>query len=156
MGRCSSTGDPHYTTFDGYSYHFYDRGEVLMVRSFSRDFEVQARTHGGPYSRNCAVAARENNNLAIIDVCDGSLENLLSMCNNARLSGPPETPITSPSFHKSGHILSLNSCNMPKSSICEIIACVFTSILGDLLRGIIALRSTLSSSGRYIYWHLAH
>tara|TARA_Y100001970_G_scaffold186363_1_gene226691 strand:+ start:27331 stop:30858 length:3528 start_codon:yes stop_codon:yes gene_type:complete len=72
--RCSSTGDPHYTTFDGYHYHFYDRGEVLMVRSLSRDFEVQARTHGGPYSRNCAVAAKENNNLVIIDVCNGHLD----------------------------------------------------------------------------------
>ena len=71
--RCSSTGDPHYTTFDGYSYHHYGRGEVLMVRSLSRVFEVQARTHGGGYSRNCAVAAREDNNLVIIDVCSGSL-----------------------------------------------------------------------------------
>lgn len=73
-GHCSSTGDPHYNTFDGRYYHFYGRGYVLMTRSISRDFEVQAITHGGGYSRNCAVAARENNDLVIFDACDGSFE----------------------------------------------------------------------------------
>jgi len=73
-GHCSSTGDPHLTTFDGYRYHFYGRGYVRMVSNPDRLFEVQAITHGGGYSRNCAVAVREKNDLVIMDACDGSFE----------------------------------------------------------------------------------
>ena len=71
-GHCSSTGDPHLTTFDGYHYHFYGRGYVKMVHN--ENLEIQAITHGGRYSRNCAVAVREFNDLVIMDVCDGSFE----------------------------------------------------------------------------------
>jgi len=73
-GHCSSTGDPHLTTFDGYHYHFYGRGYVRMVQSTENNFEVQAITHGGGYSRNCAVAVRNKNDLVIMDACDGSFE----------------------------------------------------------------------------------
>ena len=71
-GHCSSTGDPHLTTFDGYYYHFYGQGYVRKVNS--ENIDIQAITHGGRYSRNCAVAVREFNDLVIMDVCDGSFE----------------------------------------------------------------------------------
>eukprot|EP00038_Savillea_parva_P006784 m.165816 g.165816 ORF g.165816 m.165816 type:complete len:2014 (-) comp12609_c0_seq1:393-6434(-) len=70
--QCRSTGDPHYTTFDGYRWHYYRASLVTLYRAPNRDFAVQTQTIGYP-GRNCAVAARENRDRVIIDNCGTQL-----------------------------------------------------------------------------------
>ena len=80
--QCRATGDPHYTTFDGAYWHFYDgntrsRTLVNLVKStnVNRPFgelQVQNQMRGYP-AVNCALAGREGNNLFIIDACSGKL-----------------------------------------------------------------------------------
>ena len=80
--QCRATGDPHYTTFDGAYWHFYDgntrsRTLVHLVRStnVNRPFgelQVQNQMRGYP-AVNCALAGREGNNLFIVDACSGKL-----------------------------------------------------------------------------------
>ncbi|XP_078585634.1 von Willebrand factor D and EGF domain-containing protein-like [Branchiostoma floridae x Branchiostoma japonicum] len=78
-GWCSSTGDPHYKAMDRKAYyHRYDVGTYIMYKSTLRFFEVQARLWPCNFGRpdravtcNCGVAVRENNDVIIIDLCQG-------------------------------------------------------------------------------------
>jgi len=79
---CSATGDPHYTTFDGYYWHQYEAGQLVHVRSTSRRFEIQTKMLNYP-ARHCAAAGLEGADMVILDMC------------NKRMS--IETRFTSPS-----------------------------------------------------------
>jgi len=70
--QCRSTGDPHYSTFDGRYWHYYRASTVTLYRAPNRDFAVQTRTTGYP-GRNCAIAGREDRDRVIIDNCGGRL-----------------------------------------------------------------------------------
>jgi hypothetical protein len=80
--QCRATGDPHYTTFDGAYWHFYDgnsrpRTLVNLVKStnVNRPFgqlQIQNQMRGYP-AVNCALAGREGNNLFILDACSGKM-----------------------------------------------------------------------------------
>lgn len=68
---CSSTGDPHYSTFDGYYFHFYGRGKSVLAH-VPGELEVQTITQGDGYSRNCAIAISEGGNYVALSVCSGN------------------------------------------------------------------------------------
>eukprot|EP00794_Sanderia_malayensis_P012371 gene12371-13641_t len=68
--RCTSTGDPHLTTFDKFYYHHYQVGDYVLVRSTCRRFEVHVRTWKcASVSCNCGVAVREGDDVVVVDMC---------------------------------------------------------------------------------------
>ncbi|XP_013403714.1 uncharacterized protein LOC106168974 isoform X3 [Lingula anatina] len=70
---CSCTGDPHCTPFDRKeTFHMYSVGEFVLAKSKSRPFEVHMRTwkcNPRGASCICGVAAREVNDVILIDGC---------------------------------------------------------------------------------------
>ncbi|XP_077987533.1 von Willebrand factor D and EGF domain-containing protein-like [Glandiceps talaboti] len=78
---CIAWGDPHYTTFNKRVYDWYGTGDYVMVKPRegvnNHNFTVHARlrkcnsaSSWNP-SCNCAIAVREGNEVAIVDLCGG-------------------------------------------------------------------------------------
>ncbi|XP_065651901.1 von Willebrand factor D and EGF domain-containing protein-like isoform X1 [Hydra vulgaris] len=69
--RCTSSGDPHFRTFDQFYYSHYYVGDYVLVQSTARNFKVHARTFAcsQSVSCNCGVAAQEGDDVIVIDMC---------------------------------------------------------------------------------------
>lgn len=68
--RCTSTGDPHLTTFDRTYYNHFHVGDYVYTESKARLFKVHVRTFRcGRVSCNCGVAAREGDDVIVVDMC---------------------------------------------------------------------------------------
>ncbi|XP_057310060.1 von Willebrand factor D and EGF domain-containing protein-like [Hydractinia symbiolongicarpus] len=70
-GICQTSGEPHVNTFDGMGYHYNYVGDLVLTNSTARLFQVHVRTHycNATYPCNCAVAAREGDDVVVIDLC---------------------------------------------------------------------------------------
>ena len=77
----SSEGDPHVTTFSGVDYDFQAAGEFTLVKSPSRDMDVQVRQQPYPGSRDVsistAVAMRVGRATVEVDAINGSSNGIL-------------------------------------------------------------------------------
>ncbi|XP_033105778.1 von Willebrand factor D and EGF domain-containing protein-like [Anneissia japonica] len=71
-GRCNAASDPHYRSFDGRYYNWYQTGTIIVHQNLYRDFEVHGRAWNcWSVSCLCGVVIREGDDVASIDMCDG-------------------------------------------------------------------------------------
>ncbi|XP_078666035.1 von Willebrand factor D and EGF domain-containing protein-like [Branchiostoma floridae x Branchiostoma belcheri] len=73
---CTATGDPHYTTFDGWYYHVYKAETFTLYKHRDLPIEVQTRTSmcfSGRVACTCGVAVRSGNETFILNKCASSI-----------------------------------------------------------------------------------
>jgi len=108
-GQCNSVGDPHYTTFDGKYWHYYDgttinpsRLNMVVSTNPKRlygQLVIQAQmAQGSRPARNCALAGREGNNLVIVSFCGGSLELIKRFDPNGDVNVQPIVSVSGQSY----------------------------------------------------------
>lgn len=75
---CSSTGDPHYVTFDGLYYHVYLEGEFVLYKNTRIPVQINTRLErcGEVVSCNCAIAVMAADDVIVIDRCNRKRRNL--------------------------------------------------------------------------------
>ncbi|KAK3722302.1 hypothetical protein QZH41_017750, partial [Actinostola sp. cb2023] len=76
--ECQSVTDPHYATFDGRYYNFFETGDHVLYRNTYTDTEVHTRTWVCVYwtpsvTCNCGAAIREGADIIIFTVCNQHL-----------------------------------------------------------------------------------